>query len=147
MPLLSSIAGGVLVLTGQFFTRRAEDRRQWLLRFHEAAADLAASYLQEAALVNDSRRSGRHEKEDVATTTYVVDQKKALSRFRALPWGSMFEVERRAMGKAIENLWRAWDESDDVFQTAYDDARNAVSHFTSPVGEHLLNRRRSSKPT
>ncbi len=52
LSLLSSIVGGVLVLAGQYFARRAEDRRQWLLRLHEAAADLATSYLQEAALVN-----------------------------------------------------------------------------------------------
>src|SRR6185436_11240900 len=45
VSLLSSIVGGTLVLLGQFFTRRADDRRQWLLRLHEAAGDLATSYL------------------------------------------------------------------------------------------------------
>jgi hypothetical protein len=139
LSLLSSIVGGVLVLTGQHFARRAEDRRQWLLRLHEAASDLATSYLQEAALVNDSRRSGKAEK-DVATTTYVVDRQKALSRFRTLPWGSAFESERRSMGAAIEKLWLAWDGPDDQFQRAYNDARSAVATFTSSVGQHLLDR-------
>ncbi len=50
LSLLSSIVGGMLVLAGQFFARRAENRRQWLLRLHEAAADLATSYFQEAAV-------------------------------------------------------------------------------------------------
>jgi hypothetical protein len=144
LSLFSSIVGGVLVLAGQYFARRAEDRRQWLLRLHEAAADLATSYLQEAALVNDSRRSGMAEK-DVATTTYVVDRQKALGRFRTLPWGSVFEPERRSMGAAIEKLWLAWDDPDDEFQRAYDDARSAVVAFTSSVGHYLL-RRRGRRP-
>jgi hypothetical protein len=137
LSLLSSIVGGVLVLTGQYFARRAEDRRQWLLRLHEAAADLATSYLQEAALVNDSRRSGK-QKNDVASTTYVVDRQKALGRFRALPWAAMFESERTTMGSAIRKLWRLWDEPDDEFQRAYDDVRTAVAIFTSAVGQRLL---------
>jgi len=141
LSLLSSIVGGVLVLAGQYFARRAEDRRQWLLRLHEAAGDLATSYLQEAALVNDSRRSGTP-KNAVASTTYVVDRQKALGRFRALPWGSMFESERRRMGSAIEKLWRGWDDPDDEFQHAYDDARTAVATFTSSVGQYLLHQKR-----
>jgi hypothetical protein len=136
LSLISSIVGGILVLTGQYFTRRAEDRRLWLLRLHEAAADLATSYLQEAALVNDSRRSG-HAKDEVATTTYVVDRQRALGRFRSLPWSSTFEPERLAMGAGIENLWHAWDESDEMFQRVYKDARSAVSIFMSSVGRHL----------
>ena len=141
LSLLSSIVGGVLVLAGQYFTRRAEDRRQWLLRLHEAAADLAVSYLQEAALVNDSRRSGMS-KNDVPTTTYVVDRQKALGRLQALPWGWTFESERRGMGSAIEKLWRVWDDSDDEFDRAYDDARSAVATFTSSVGQRLLDLKR-----
>lgn len=140
LSLVSSIVGGVLVLAGQYVAGRAEDRRQWLLRLHEAAADLATSYLQEAALVNDSRRSGKAAK-DVAATTYVVDRQKALGRFRTLPWGSAFERERASMGAAIEKLWRAWDNPDDEFRRAYDDVRSAVAAFTSSVGDHLLDRR------
>jgi hypothetical protein len=49
-----------------------------------------------------------------------------------------FESERKAMGKSIETLWRAWDASDDEFQLAYDDARSAVAGFTDAVGQDLL---------
>ena len=136
LSLLSSIVGGTLVLAGQFLARRAEDRRQWLLRLHEAAADLATSYLQEAALVNDARRSGRT-MSDIPTTTYVVDRQKALGRFRALPWGSAFEPERRRMGAAVAALWAAWDDGDDDFQRAYDEVRSVVIVFTDAVGRHL----------
>jgi hypothetical protein len=145
LSLLSSIVGGTLVLAGQYFTRRAEDRRLWLLRLHEAAADLATSYLQEAALVNDSRRSGKA-KQDIETTTYVVDRQKALGRFRALPWGSAFESERQRMGAMIQRLWSAWDDQDDEFQQAYDDLRSSVAAFTSVVGRQLLNQRRRIRP-
>jgi hypothetical protein len=137
LSLISSIVGGALVLTGQFFARRVEDRRQWLLRLHEAAADLATSYLQEAAVVNDARRSGRM-MNDVPTTTWVVDRQKALGRFRSLPWGSAFEHERQLMGAAINRLWAAWEDGDDEFQQAYNDARSAVATFSSAVGRHLL---------
>jgi hypothetical protein len=137
LSLLSSIVGGILVLAGQYLARRGEDRRHWLVRLHEAAADLATSYLQEAALVNDSRRSGKAKK-DVATTTYVVDRQKALSRFRTPPWGSEFEPERRSMGAAIQQLWLAWDDPDDQFQQSYDDARSTVVAFTSSVSQHLI---------
>jgi len=137
LSLLSSIVGGALVLAGQFFARRAEDRRQWLLRLHEAAADLATSYLQEAALVNDARRSGMAIRE-VPTTTYVVDRQKALGRFRALPWGSTFETERRRLGPAVSALWAAWDDGDDDFQQAYNDVRSVVAEFTDAVGRHLV---------
>jgi hypothetical protein len=137
LSLLSSVVGGMLVLMGQYFAGRAEDRRQWLLRLHEAAADLATSYLQEAALVNDARRSGKAQT-DVATTTYVVDRQKALGRFRALPWGSAFEPERGRMGRSVQRLWSAWGDRDDDFQQAYDDVRSAVAGFSSAVGRHLL---------
>ena len=136
LSLLSSIVGGTLVLAGQFFARRAEGRRLWLLRLHEAAADLATSYFQEAALVNDSRRSGKAMTE-VPTTTYVVDRQKALGRFRALPWGSAFETERQRMGTAVTDLWAAWDDTDDDFQQAYKDVHRAVKAFTDAVGQHL----------
>jgi hypothetical protein len=144
LSLLSSIVGGILVLAGQYFTRRAEDRRQWLLRLHEAAADLAVSYLQEAALVNDSRRSGIP-KNDVPSTTYVVDRQKALGRLQALPWGWTFESERRGMGSTIEELWRVYDDPDDEFQRAYKDARSAVATFTASVGQRLLDLKRADR--
>jgi hypothetical protein len=96
LSLLSSIVGGTSVLAGQFFARRA---------------DLATSYFQEAAPVNDARRSGKATNE-VPATTYVVDRQKALGRFRALPSGSAFEPERRRMGGAVTALWRAWDGGD-----------------------------------
>ncbi|MET3421868.1 hypothetical protein BJ973_001080 [Actinoplanes tereljensis] len=139
LSLLSSIVGGTLVLAGQFFARRAENRRQWLLRLHEAAADLATSYFQEAALVNDARRSGKAMNE-VPATTYVVDRQKALGRFRALPWGSDFETERQRMGGAVTALWRAWDDEDEDFQHAYDEVRGAVADFTGAIGRHLSGR-------
>ena len=108
VPLLSSIIGGVLVLAGQALARKHEDRRVWLTRLYEASGDLATSYLQEAALVNDSRRSKKR-KTEVATTTYITDRQKALGRFRTLPWASCVEHERQVMGKAIQVVWRAWD--------------------------------------
>lgn len=70
----------------------------WLIRLQEAASDLATSYLQEAATVNDRRRAGT-DMSRVETATYVVDRQKALGRFRTLPWSSDFEAQRQAMGK------------------------------------------------
>jgi hypothetical protein len=58
LSLASSVLGGLLVLAGQFVTRRAEDRRQWRIRLHEAAADLATSYSQERARLQLDRRRG-----------------------------------------------------------------------------------------
>jgi hypothetical protein len=138
LSLLSSIVGGVLVLAGQTLARRHEDRRLWLTRLYEAAGDLATSYLQEAARVNDSRRSGRVAKDEVDTSTYIVDRQKALGRFRTLPWASTVEAERRGMGAAIQDVWATWDGPDEEFQRAYDDARTAVERFTSSVGALLV---------
>ena len=137
LSIVSSIIGGGLVLAGQFFVKRAEDKRVWLIRLQEAASDLATSYLQEAATVNDRRRAGT-DMSRVETATYVVDRQKALGRFRTLPWSSDFEAQRQAMGKTIEGVWRAWDESDDEFQLAYKSARAAVSEFMAAVGAHIL---------
>ena len=137
LSIVSSIVGGGLVLAGQFFVKRAEDKRVWLIRLQEAASDLATSYLQEAATVNDRRRAGI-DRSHVETATYVVDRQKALGRFRTLPWSSDFEAYRQAMGHSIEGVWRAWDESDDEFQLAYKSARAAVSEFMAAVGAHIL---------
>ena len=93
LSIVSSIIGGGLVLAGQFFVKRAEDKRVWLIRLQEAASDLATSYLQEAATVNDRRRAGT-DMSRVRTATYVVDRQKALGRFRTLPWSSDFEAQR-----------------------------------------------------
>jgi hypothetical protein len=98
LSIVSSVIGGGLVLAGQFFVKRAEDKRVWLIRLQEAASDLATSYLQEAATVNDRRRAGT-EMSRVETATYVVDRQKALGRFRTLPWSSDFEAQRRASGE------------------------------------------------
>jgi len=114
LSIVSSIIGGGLVLAGQFFVKRAEDKRVWLIRLQKAASDLATSYLQEAATLNDRRRAGA-DMSRVKTATYVVDRQKPLGRFRTLPWSSDFEAQRQAMGKTIEGVWRAWDESDDEF--------------------------------
>ena len=137
LSIVSSIIGGGLVLAGQFFVKRAEDKRVWLIRLQEAASDLATSYLQEAATVNDRRRA-RTDMSDVETATYVVDRQKALGRFRTLPWSSDFEAQRQAMGRTIEGVWRAWDKSDDDFQLAYKSARAAVSEFMAAVGALIL---------
>ena len=137
LSIVSSIIGGGLVLAGQFFVKRAEDKRVWLIRLQEAAGDLATSYLQEAATLNDRRRAGT-DMSRVKTATYVVDRQKALGRFRTLPWSSDFEAQRQAMGRTIEGVWRAWDESDDEFQLAYKGARAAASEFMAAVGALIL---------
>jgi hypothetical protein len=137
LSIVSSIIGGGLVLAGQFFVKRAENKRVWLIRLQEAAGDLATSYLQEAATANDRRRSGV-DLDQVETATYVVDRQKALGRFRTLPWSSDFESHRQAMGRGIEAVWRAWYESDEEFQLAYKSARAAVSEFMAAVGAHIL---------
>ena len=105
LSIVSWIIGGGLVLAGQFFVKRAEDKRVWLIRLQEAASDLATSYLQEAATVNDRRRAGT-DMSRVETATYVVDRQKALGRFRTLPWSSDFEAQRQAMGRTIEGVWQ-----------------------------------------
>ena len=125
LSIVSSIIGGGLVLAGQFFVKRAEDKRVWLIR------------LQEAATANDRRRAGI-DMSQVETATYVVDRQKALGRFRTLPWSSDFEAHRQAMGRGIEGVWRAWDESDGEFQLAYKSARAAVSEFMAAVGAQIL---------
>lgn len=137
LSIVSSIIGGGLVLAGQFFVKRAEDKRVWLIRLQEAASDLATSYLQEAATANDRRRAGM-DRSEVETATYVVDRQKSLGRFRTLPWSSDFEAHRQAMGRGIEGVWRAWYESDDEFQSAYRSARAAVSEFMAAVGAQIL---------
>lgn len=137
LSIVSSIIGGGLVLAGQFFVKRADDKRVWLIRLQEAASDLATSYLQEAATANDRRRAGVPMSQ-VETATYVVDRQKALGRFRTLPWSSEFEEHRQAMGRGIEGVWRAWDESDDDFYLAYKTARATVSQFMAAVGAQIL---------
>jgi len=125
LSIVSSVIGGGLVLAGQFFVKRAENKRVWLIR------------LQEAATANDRRRAGVPIGQ-VETATHVVDRQKALGRFRTLPWSSDFEAHRQAMGRGIEGVWRAWDESDEEFQFAYKSARAAVSEFMAAVGAQIL---------
>jgi hypothetical protein len=136
LSIVSSVVGGSLVLAGQFMAGRIEDRRAWLIRLHEAASDLATSYLQETAILNDRRRAGRDIAE-VEATTYVVDRQKALGRFRTLPGSAQFETERLAMGQAIDGLWQAWTAPDDEFQRRYKQARAATASFTTAVAAFL----------
>jgi hypothetical protein len=137
LSIVSAIIGGGLVLAGQLVLKRAEDKRVWLIRLQEAASDLATSYLQEAAVANDRRRAGVAMSQ-VETATYTVDRQKALGHFRTLPWSSEFEALRQAMGRGIEGVWRAWDESDDEFRLAYQGARATVADFMAAVGAQIL---------
>jgi hypothetical protein len=125
LTLLSSIVGGLLVLAGQYSSRRAEDRRHWLTRLQETAGDYATSFLEEGARINDTRRAGKF-KEDVVATTYIVDRQKALGRSLTLPWASSLEQERLAMGRSIDRVWVAWNSSDEEFQAAYKESRAPV---------------------
>jgi len=63
----------------------------------------------------------------VETATRVVDRQKALGRFRTLPC-SDFEAPHQAMGRGIERVWRAWNESDEEFQLPARCGRQAVSY-------------------
>jgi len=110
IPLISSVIGGALVLAGTFFAKRSEDRRVWLIRLQEAAGDLATSYFQEVAAINDARRAGA-EQSSVPTATYVIDRQKALGRFRTLPWSGEFEPQRQEMGSALHRVRQAWGDT------------------------------------
>ena len=46
ISLASSVIGGLLVLAGQWLTRRSDDRRYWRGLLRDAAADLATSFSQ-----------------------------------------------------------------------------------------------------
>jgi hypothetical protein len=136
LSLASSILGGLLVLAGQYFTRRAEDRRQWRIRLHEAAADLATSYSQERARLQLDRRRGESGS-TIDEKTFAVDRQRALGRFRTLPGGSEFEPEIARMAQTIEALWDAWNASDDQFEQAREDASVAVRGFAERVRNYL----------
>ena len=114
LSIVSSVIGGGLVLAGQFFVKRAEDKRVWLIACRRAAT------------ANDRRRAGVPVGQ-VETATRVVDRQKALGRFRTLPC-SDFEAPHQAMGRGIERVWRAWNESDEEFQLPARCGRQAVSY-------------------
>ena len=137
LSIISSVIGGLLVLAGQFFARRAEDRRVWLIRLQEAAGDLATSYLQEIAALNDRRRVGGA-MDSVPAKTYVVDRQKAVGRFRTLPGSAALEAERYAMGPAIDKVWQAWGASDDEFQQVYTAARAVIADFMAEVAAYVM---------
>jgi hypothetical protein len=136
LSLASSVLGGLLVLAGQYVTRRAEDRRQWRIRLHEAAADLATSYSQERARLQLDRRRGASGS-TIDEKTFAVDRQRALARFRTLPGGSEFEPEIASMAQTIEALWAAWDASDDQFEEARENASVAVRGFAERVRNFL----------
>ncbi len=145
LSIVSSIIGGGLVLAGQFFVKRAENKRVWLIRLQEAASDLATSYLQEAATANDRRRAGV-ELGQVETATYVVDRQRTLGRFRTLPWSSDFEAHRQAMGRGIEAVWRAWHQTRSFSSPTRAPARPSRSSWPQSVhrssGMALIGERR-----
>ena len=136
LSLASSVLGGLLVLAGQYFTRRAEDRRQWRIRLHEAAADLATSYGEERARLQLDRRRGKFSS-TIDEKTFAVDRQRGLGRFRTLPGGSQFEPEIQRMGRSIEALWGAWDTSDDQFEETREAASVAVMAFAEQVRKYL----------
>ncbi len=75
ISLASSVIGGLLVLAGQWLTRRSDDRRYWRGLLRDAAADLATSFSQERAILTSDRRRGEptsHADED----TYLVDRQR-----------------------------------------------------------------------
>lgn len=140
VALISSVAGGLLVLAGQYFARRSEDRRQWLLRLHESAGDLATSYLEEAARLNDLRRRGPLLDDALENSTYVVDRQRAKASFQTLPWSWMFEEQGQAIGTAIEDLWDSAlaDEEYDDFAHSLRALEARADEFTSAVRWQLV---------
>ena len=106
ISLASSVIGGLLVPAGQRLTRRSEDRRYWRGLLRDAAADLAASFSQERAILTSGRGRAKptsHADED----TYLVDRQRALNRLLTLPRGDAFLPQVSRMGRDIEELWQA----------------------------------------
>jgi hypothetical protein len=136
ISLASSVIGGLLVLGGQWLTRRGEDRRYWRGLLRDAAADLATSFSQERAILTSDRGRGKatsHADED----TYLVDRQRALNRLLTLPHGEAFEPQVTTMGRFIEELWQAYPGSEEEWQAARGRLREAIQAFNAAVRQEV----------
>ena len=136
ISLFSSIVGGVLVLAGQFLSRRSEDRRHWRTLLHSAAADVATSFAQERARLTVDRGRGRGGSE-VDEVTYAVDRQRAVSRLRTLPGGDAFDHEMNAMGSAVEHLWSTWERPEEEWLAARRELKEAIAVFHAKVRSQM----------
>jgi hypothetical protein len=136
ISLASSVIGGLLVLAGQWLTRRSEDRRYWRGLLRDAAADLATSFSQERAILTSDRGRGKatsHADED----TYLVDRQRALNRLLTLPHGDAFLPQVTRMGHEIEELWKVYSGSDEEWQAARGRLREAIQAFNAAVRQEV----------
>jgi hypothetical protein len=76
----------------------------------------------------------------VLSATYVVDPQQALGRCRTLPWSGEFERQRQTMGRTLDQVWLAWDDSDEAFQRCHNQARASATDFMEAAGSHILRR-------
>jgi hypothetical protein len=132
ISLASAVIGGLLVLAGQWLTRRSEDRRYWRGLLRDAAADVGASFSQERAILTSDRRRGKatsHADE----TTYLVDRQRAVNRLLTLPHGDAFLPQLTSMGQGIEELWQAYTSSEEEWQAARARLLEAIQAFNAAV--------------
>jgi len=136
ISLAASVIGGLLVLAGQWLTRRSEDRRYWRGLLREAAADLATSFSQERAILTSDRGRGKptsHADED----TYLVARQRALNRLLTLPHGDAFLPQATRMGHGIEELWQAYSGSEEEWQAARGRLLEAIQAFNAAVRQEV----------
>ena len=136
ISLAASVIGGLLVLAGQWLTRRSEDRRYWRGLLRDAAADLATSFSQERAILTSDRGRGKptsHADED----TYLVARQRALNRLLTLPHGDAFLPQATRMGHEIEELWQAYSGSEKEWQAARGRLLEAIQAFNAAVRQEV----------
>jgi hypothetical protein len=136
ISLASSVAGGLLVLAGQWLIHRSEDRRYWRGLLRDAAADVGTSFSQERAILTSDRGRGKatsHADE----TTYLVDRQRAVNRLLTLPHGDAFLPQLARMGQGIEELWQVYSGSEEEWQAARARLLEAIQAFNAAVRHEM----------
>ncbi|MFK4246150.1 hypothetical protein ACI2KV_25050 [Micromonospora chokoriensis] len=125
--LIGALIGGVLVLVGDAFRRRAEGRQRAEDRLVNASADLAMVINRACGEMVDAKFAGRARPADALR----ADRHEAATRFFMTPAPPELQDAARKLSHAYHDVYDHYD--DQGWNEAWEDYKTAIRRFEAAV--------------
>ncbi len=134
--LLGALIGGSMVVVGDVLARPADDRRRWLERLHDAAAELVHyEWHREVAISNSRRQVGALGLELEAA--FGQQRRRAAAKLWTLPDAADVRTDMRELMSKTNSLTDMAEAAPETYEAARSEYFEALRSFQDTVQQHL----------